>query len=292
MVELLVVIVVISILLTLAVIAGSAVYENSRAKATAATLTLVNDAIEQFKREAPPVVRKATYRNRYGEYPPDELEMFTDQGVLGRSLAPDGSFVYPAPPPSYANMKFYTDGLPPDELNVEHRDNAALVLTLELFGDASRMILDKVPAKHRSAGALDATSGLPSQFLDRDGNESWDLGTDTQIRYIQDDWGVPISYFSQRDYDAAKPIESSNHPNWKLASTEMIRLNGNHPILVSYGPDGRDQLTQEYMGDNAAATLVGDWTLDTTVGRIDHPTNADNVYVDPDLGRKLAEGAP
>ena len=131
--------------------------------------------------------------------------------------------------------------------------------------------------------------------------KKWWIAEDYQIRYIVDGWGVPISYLAQRDFKTSNPAKtiSSNHPDWNKASTEIIRLNRGQPIIMSYGPNGKDQLTQEWMetqpgssttGNSimiAKASLVGDFGDDR---KINHPLNEDNVYFDPSLKERLAKG--
>ena len=67
----------------------------------------------------------------------------------------------------------------------------------------------------------------------------------------------------------------------------MVRLNGGQPIVFSWGPDGKHQLTEVEMKDTAQASLVRDWFDD---GKITHRLNADNVYADDGLANKLAKG--
>ena len=70
----------------------------------------------------------------------------------------------------------------------------------------------------------------------------------------------------------------------------MIALNKGKPIVMSYGPDGRDQLTEDAMMPPAgtlAASLIGDFEDNH---RVDDRFNQDNIYADPELKRKLATG--
>jgi Tfp pilus assembly protein PilE len=315
MVELLIVMVVIAILVGSILAASSTFLNKSRTNNTQAVLNVVADAIEQFKRDQtakptitawryvpPPPDLPVKYSDRYGLYPPDELEVFTLAGVPGCkgaaciSLAVGGAAVAPplATGSKYEPMKFYTAGNPKPEL--EHRDLAAMIVTLELLNEAATSILDRLPDRNRTAGAL-GSDGKPSLFLERskDKDGKWDpRGDDHQIRYIVDDWGVPISYLAQRDFDPKKPlVASSNHPDWNEASTELIRLNSGQPILFSYGPNGPDQLTKDAMepvaGDVAKTSLVGDFeNNDDHV--VNDPFNDDNVYANPALKEKLAKG--
>ncbi len=307
LVELLVVIVVIVILLSAVLAASSTLFAKAKKANTQALLAVVTDAVEQFKREqtAKPTITRARqgvvnyvkYMDRYGYFPPDELEVFTDIGIPGsgaggQTLAPGRAEMVPAPAPGYGAMGLYTKGLPAAYKALEHRDIAAMIVAIQTLGDASNAILDRIQDRYWLA-PLDE-NGNPTVFLDRDGNGTWD-SDDHQIRYIIDDWGNPLSYLAQRDWEPppTPANAASNHPNWNEASTELIRLNAGQPLIFSYGPDGKDQLTLEQMGDNGAASLVGDFEgLSGTKHKIDHLLNADNVYADPSLKEKLAEGIP
>ncbi len=301
LVELLVVIIVIVILLSAVLTASSTLFTKAKTANTQALLTVVRDAVEQFRREQtakPTITRarqgRAKYMDRYGQFPPDELEVFTPIGIPGsgggQTLAPGRAVMVPAPAPGYDPMRFYTKGLPPDEKALEHRDLAAMIVTIETLGDASSAILDRIQNRYWLAPLDD--DGDPTVFLDRDGDGIWG-SDDHQVRYIIDDWGNPISYLAQRDWvpPPTPTNAASNHPNWNEASTELIRLNSGQPLIFSYGPNGTDQLTFEQMGDNGAASIVGDFEgLSGTRHKIDHLLNADNLYADPSLKQKLVEG--
>ncbi len=305
LVEMLVVIVVIVILMSAVLAASSTLINKARRSSTQALLTVVRDAVEQFKREQtarPTIARVDAYRERYGFFPPDELEVFTDIGIPGGpagSRAPGRAVMFPEPSTStgYEPMKFYTKGLPPDKQAVEHRDLAAMIVAIQTLGDASSTILDRIQNRYWMPGPLD-TDGNPAQFLDRpdpatgvpDGE--WDSG-DHQIRYIRDDWGNPLSYFAQRDWVQPPniPQKSSNHGDWNEASSTLIRLNSGQPVIMSYGANGKEQLTEDHMKAEGNVSIVGDFAgLGSTQGKIDHPLNADNIYADPTLKEKLAGG--
>lgn len=324
LVELLVVIVVIGILVSSILVASAGFINKGRTNNTQAMLQVVADAVEEFKREqtTKPTITRAKqlkkagvgdpektqvfYSDRYGQYPPDELEVFTNEGLPGsqappvlRTLAPGGAAIIPAPP--WQAMRFYKDGTDADF--VEHRDLCAMIVAIETLSESASSILDRIPDKNRSPGALDR-DGKPALFLDRPDpntnpptpNGNWD-SNDHQIRLILDDWGMPISYFAQRDWKEASPdfvpIQSSNHAGWNEAATELIRLNGGQPIIMSYGPNGKEQLTKDAMADDARASLVGDFEIDDGIHKahvIDHELNDDNVYSNPALKEKLGKG--
>ena len=187
-------------------------------------------------------------------------------------------------------MRFYTAGN--DAAEFEHRDLVAMILAIELYTESAAAILDKIPDGNRSPGILD-TNGNPRQFLDRDQakNETWDAEFDYQIHHVVDSWGVPISYFAQRDYDPdgdPEETESHNAPGWNQASTEMIHLNGKRPVIMSYGPSGPEQFTRSVQTEtDGGVFLAADWVDNQ---RIDHPYHADNIYANPALKEKLTEG--
>mgnify|MGYP001608904476 CR=1 FL=1 len=314
LVELLIVIVIIGILISAVMVASTSLIGKSKTRNTQAVLQIVADAVEQFKRsetEKPTITRNAAYKKRYGLYPPDELEVFSagPSGVPGAvtptgSLAtPAGSVIVPAPQGvQYGPMKFYTGGDCTDStcLAMEHRDLAALIVVIESQGGEAAAILDRISDRNRSVGVLD-TNKLPAQFLNRPAGingqpEAGWQGGDLQIRYILDDWGIPIVYMSQRDFSETPPsTPSGNHPDWNEASTELMRLNGGQPLIFSYGSNGKDQTSADLVSSEKGATFMGDFeplnaTPENKPHVIDHPMNADNVYLNDQLREKLAKG--
>lgn len=316
LVEILVVIVIITIIASAFVVATSTLLDKSRTRNTMAVLQVVADAVESFKREqeANPTFTRAiqganlnrvTYRRRYGLYPPDELEVFTSSGLPG-SKPPGGSLAGSSvimPDPSrtkWEAMRYYTDS-DYEKDAIEHRELAALIIAIELYSEVGAAALSKLPDRNRTPGPVNA-SGTPTLYLNRSSgggtDDDWSE-EDFQIRYIVDGWGVPISYLAQRDFKKGKdrPV-SSNHPKWNEASTEIIRMNRGQPLIFSYGPDGKDQLTREWMVDQPAthtagesmpakASLITDFEDDH---KVNHLLNADNVYLDPTLKDRLNKG--
>lgn len=318
LVELLIVIVIIGVLVSSVLVASSALLGKSKTRNTLAVLQNVSDAVEQFKRsetQKPTFTRNIEFKRRYGLYPPDELEAFAPDpsGVPGvvPPARPTGSLAKPSiivPPPTgprYATpMRFYTEGVCaaadcPDAL--EHRDLAALIVAIETQGGEAAAILNKISDRNRSAGVL--REGRPAQFLSRPRtlneqqvNSDWDP-EDLQIQYILDDWGIPISYMSQRDFEESREDErrSSNHADWNEASTEIIRLNGGLPLIFSLGPNGKEQASADLISSGGGVTFMDDFepqaaTPENEPHKIDHPANADNVYLNDQLREKLAKG--
>ena len=296
LIELIVVMTIILLLVGTVVTIGRSVLDSAGAKNTAAVLTLVQQAVEAFEAEQPPIIGARQqqfgggfvyYRDRYSQYPPDELEPFTTQGLLGStgggSLFPGRSNIYPGP----ADCVWGPMSFQPSDLNsgTEHRDLAALLLALRLSSTAQGFI-DKIPERYRTEGAIDPATGDPGQFIDRDANALWSADEDLQIPYIVDHWGMPLVYYSQRDWDPnTPPPPSTNHLDWNQAATEMVRLNGGRPIIMSYGANGRSQL--EDTATDAGVLLHVDWA---TNNKITNSLHDDNVYADPSLADKLRTG--
>lgn len=296
LVELMVVMGIIVLLIAAVVTVGSSVIDNSRAKDTQGMLEQVQSAIKAFEREAPKAtvhVRQGDvrYSDRYGTYPPDECEVFTPAGLpgsgnKGRTLLPGGAIISPGPPGAdYGNMTF---GLRATDLSAEHRDIVALVTAIEYFSEEGRNILSHLPERYWVQCASRGPTSRPQQYIDRDPFGQYTPGADEATRWLVDDWGVPLRYFAQRDYDDGE--SSSNYSlgetDWNRVSTEMIRVNNGQPIIMSFGPNGKDQLAGA--DPDIRTLMLGDWADDQ---RINHPMNDDNIYVVPELAVKLRDGA-
>ncbi len=320
LIELVVVVSLILILISAVFVGGPKLINQSRTMQTQSVLVVMRDIIEQFKlertdnpgimiisRQGDPssATPLRSYKDRYGLYPPDELEIFTDAGLPGsgsasgqykpRTLAPGGYTVVPSASAgsSYGvAMNRYRDGDSVTAPEFENRDLAAMILAIELYGTASKAMLEGITDKNRSPGALDSAQPQPTpvQYLDRNGDGMWTPGEDLQIRYVVDNWGLPLGYMSERDYSytvTSNNVVSSNHPDWNQASSDMVRLNGGQPIIFSWGANGKEQLTQEVFKDSPTASMITDWMANL---RIDNPLNDDNVYAEDALREKLRVG--
>src|SRR3990172_2008309 len=187
LVELLIVIIVIGILVSSILVASSGFINKGRTNNTQALLQVVSDAVEEFKREqtAKPTITRAkqttgdaskpfvSYSERYGAYPPDELEVFSSKGLPGstappdsRTLAPGGAEVFPGPDSGtpWGALRFYRDGSPADD--VDYRDQVAMILAIEVLSETASAVLDRIPDRNRSIGTPQA-NGDPALFLDR-----------------------------------------------------------------------------------------------------------------------------
>ncbi len=296
LVELLVVITIIAVLAGALITVSAGVWKNSQAKQTHAVIMLVQQAVDEFHKSPPAFVSTrqgdASYKARYGSFPADELEVFTRFGVPGApsggganwSLAPGKVEVVPSPSggPTYPAMTF---GRSPASPSIEHRDLAAMLLTIELYSEQGRMILERIDSHYWSQGAVDPATSEPLQFLDRDDNGRFNEG-DTPIRWLVDHWGTPLAYYTQRDWKGTPSDRvSTNHAAWNRASTAMVRLNGGRPVIMSYGPNGESQLAG---ATPTVGVLLHEDLIDDN--RVNNPLNADNIYADPALAEKLSKG--
>lgn len=305
MIELMVVVGIIAVLAGALLVAGNAVIQRGRAQNTLMILSVVDNAIDEFSQRQqsnPTLTRQAAYKKRYGTFPPDELEVFIDglptQNNSTKALVPGGGKVVTGGTGggSFQEMTWQTTPYTNDQLRAEgNRDIAALLLAIDLFGDESRMMIDKLPAENIVEPRL--PDGNPLLYLDRNQNQMYDQMIDKPLRYVVDSWDVPLSYMSQRDFGIAGgnvDTSSTNHPSWNEASTTLVRLNGSRPIVFSYGPNGPDQLDEQVVaagraggGGDIPSTVVDDFADNE---RVDSPLNDDNIYPDETLVQKLRRG--
>ena len=175
--------------------------------------------------------------------------------------------------------------VPSGELkNVKQQDIKAMALVTRLYSAEVAAILDRISPHYRRP------PDDPEEFFDRDGEGDLDTD-DVPLGYFVDTWGTPIRYFAVRDDDLAPAPGVPPEPFEQRLNTSafLVQKNRGKPVLVSYGPDGREQLSDEFAG--LARDLVGDFgDDDETPGRIDNVFNEDNVYVDETLNERLRQG--
>lgn len=306
LVELMVVVAIIAVIAAGVIVVGSSVLDGARARSTRATITLVDTALDQFHEEkhlanasqiASGTPSKVYYKDRYGIYPPDELEVFTGVGIPGgssprreRLLLPDNAHVMPDPTDSgqYGDMTFQHGDLALTEQATEHRDLAAMIVAIETYSPAGRGILDKISDAHRAAVPYDRAARGPVQYVDTNRDDRWTAGKDREFRYIVDDWGVPLVYYAQRDAGGGNPVSSRNHAtSWNRASTLLVRLNNDRPVIMSWGPNGRDQLTADVLDGGESTSLLHVDLADND--RLDDSWNKDNIFADDTLLDRLEE---
>ncbi|MGB0715425.1 MAG: type II secretion system protein [Phycisphaerae bacterium] len=306
MIELMVVVGIIAVLAGALLVAGNAVIQRGRAQNTRMIISVIDNALGEFSQRQkgnPTLARRSAYKDRYGYFPPDEIEVFVS-GIptlpnSNKALVPgDGRVVTGGTGgTSFDPMTWQTTPYANDQLRAEgNRDIAAMMLAFDLFGDESRMMIDKLPAENIIVPQT--PEGIPLLFLDRNDNQTYDEMIDQPLRYVVDNWQTPLSYMAQRDFSVeGTNVEttSSNHPNWNEASTTLIGLNGARPIVFSYGPNGRDQLDEQIVlagragGSGGQPSTVVDDFVDNNL--VDSPLNDDNIYADETLRDKFRRGS-
>ena len=284
LIELLVVIAVIAILIGAIIGVSSSVIAGGKARDTQAMLLVLDQAIEQFKEDMLERPRfsgstKTNYETRYGVYPPDELEAFTDDGDFDPN-----TFLPTISPGSGVDL---TDdgGTPLDLTDVQNRGAKAMALAIKLYSPAGGDFLDLISDRFRRT-----MGNRQDDFHGDDSVEQLDRTVPEPLVYFVDAWGTPIDYFATNDITVTADSDPSDLR--RDASTAFVRANNGVPLLVSYGPDGLDQFAQDFIDAEGETDLVADFHGDDPVRTIDHRLNADNVYSDPDIAEKLAAGLP
>ncbi|HUU85229.1 MAG TPA: type II secretion system protein [Phycisphaerae bacterium] len=272
LIELLVVVAVISILIGAIITVSSVVIAGAKAKDTQAMLIVLDQAIDQFKEDmtsaSKPWYQNAT-KGRYAEnYPPDELEAFTvanEAPTLFTTIAPGGDLEDDTGSGLTLN-------------NVAQRDVKAMALAIKLFSPAGSEILDRIGERFKVAE--------PRQGLRRTNP----FVSFEPLVYFVDSWGTPIEYYATAAGTENASTDSGG--DRRKTSKALVAANSGVPLLVSYGPDGPDQFSQDFIDTEGESDLVADFSQADPVRTIDHRLNADNVYSNPDMNEKLLKQLP
>jgi hypothetical protein len=279
------VIAILAVLIGAVVAVTGSVMANAKTRQTKAVMLNLEQAIEQFKEDAP-LSRIKDYRDRYHGYPADELEPFMTSGADGGIPAEGKTRI--------ADRRSIAIGSDADlEMPTTGRDVGgrtavpaasikAMALTIRLYSPAGAAILDEISPKYRKAPG-------PEEFFDRNGNGQLDVG-DEPLIYFVDAWGTPFDYF------AADPVDKANAPSDpqedRLKASEfLIKRNRGKPLLVSYGPDGPEQCASDFISEFGQTDLVADYKGGEPYNGepkvIDSPFNEDNIYLDETLEERL-----
>lgn len=268
MIELLVVLGILALLMTAIVTVGRSVITDSKARETRGIMMIVDQAIQIFHEEAP-LKRVREYRDRYGDYPCDELEGFVGTGA-NPGIPGTSTYIGPG---SNSDLNIPN--------NVANRDLKAMILAIRLYSPAASAVLDKIDARYRRP------PDNAEEFFDRNNNASADID-DEPLTTIVDAWKTPLSYFAIKD-GTLTPAPPDTNGDRLAAAAFLVKHNRGKPLLVSYGPNGRDQLSPDFYVNGKAPDLV--WDLagqdDSTAGIIDNPLNDDNVYTDESIKERL-----
>lgn len=274
LVELLVTLGILAILITIVITIGGSAFGGAQKNETQAVLLNLQAAIEQFRQDAP--LRRVTnnqqkpvYVNRYGDDPCDELNGFLRSGGNAGVPVLPGHGTRPFLGPGGASARLH---LPPAGLSaVRSSDFKALALVIKLYTPEAAAMLDRIEGRYRK------TLPNPVEFFDRNGNDSLDMDDEPLFSFV-DSWGNPIEYFATRNIVLDDKREK--------ASKAFVEANLGKPLLVSYGPNGREQIAQ--LPANTTSPIVEDFAeMGPGEHKVDQPLNADNVYPDDALNERL-----
>jgi prepilin-type N-terminal cleavage/methylation domain-containing protein len=295
LIELLVVIGIISILVGIGITVAPGVLDANKASQTRAMMLTVEKAIDAFAEDAPfskirqpannPIPPRPpfiNYKDRYGDYPFDELDVAFDSMMTGLP----GNGVDKSILPGNLTLSMDVDE------NTKNANIKALLLAIRVGSPTGSEILDQIPNRFRIPGP-------PNEFLDRPTGPGPSGGfsanaqpEDVPLEIIVDAWGNPIEYYAVRWYKPDLPeyhAPSDMTGDRRRASLAFITdANEGKPLLVSYGPNGSEQSDDE--ASSAPGLLLDYWdTIDDTLEyKIDHPLNQDNVYIDESVKDRLA----
>ncbi len=290
LIELMVVAGILSVLIAIAVTVGGAAFRDAKIRETRTVLSLIEQAIDQFEQNAP-LQRVIPYRSRYGKFPCDELEVFLNSGIPGD---PDQSNILPRS--GMPRLVCGAGECKPDEIS--NSDLKAMTLAMRLYSAEASSILDKVGVRYKTP----PPSASP-QYLDRNGNGQLDP-EDNPLDIFLDAWGTPLAYFAIKDDTLVQAASDSTTQDRLRASDFFVAQNRGRPLLVSYGPDGPDQIeiTKSRMGISGTSPLkpsedplVLDFAGNEAQNErniIDGPLNEDNVYTDETVTARLRAGIP
>lgn len=250
LVELLIVIGIIAVLLAMVIGIGSWATENAKKRDTRALLSLLDTALDEFRAETQGTLgRIRAFMDCYGGYPPDNPEAFWIQdGCLG------------------PNVHIGAGGIPMTLADLPaggQSDVVVMALAIRQHTVKAAQILERIDGRFRASA---------ENFWDRDGDGTL-TDVDEEYVYFIDAWGTPIEYYNLRDPSAVTGREE--------LSTWLVAMNNGRPVLVSYGPNGKDQLS----GDFGTMRLTTDRNDGTPA--IDNRFNGDNIYNVEGFAEKL-----
>ncbi len=277
--EILVVISILALLFGIAFRGGSSVMTSGKIKDTEALLATLDQAIVAYQED----VSYARVQNAgkvFGTFPPDNLYVFDNSTEPGGAticglqvvMARKGATI-PEDLTDERGPDGHLSGAGPDDLR--HGDMRALVLAMRLRSPKASAILDRIDSRFLVSGR-DETDLVPGTgcIFNPTGDPK---ETDTiSLDYYVDSWGVPIEYYATRVFTACKTRDK--------ASAAFVAANNGQYLLVSYGPDGEEQLSRESLA-SGDSTLVGDYF--DTIGEagpdgydelINNVLNQDNIY--------------
>lgn len=281
--EILVVVAILALLIGVVYKGGSTLMNNAKARDTEALIKTLMAAVEAYKLEVNdsniPYMKDVYLGN-----PPDSVYLFDRAGLP----LPDCSPYSPANPCTLRLVSASSSAVAPPGLKdvrnpsngqlqplarstMRHEDIRALVLSIRLRSPKAAEILDRIDPRFKVAGEVAYDPGDGSAPIPLD--------------YYADSWGIPLEYFSMCTG------ELDPDPRRQVAK-RILHLNNGSPLIVSYGPNGPDQISADFMGTYGDTTIVGDMYDNNVDMRINHELNHDNVYSDPAVIDRLRRGGP
>ncbi len=306
LVEMLIVVGIIGLLISMILLIGQSVVTHSKVKDTQFLLTQLDDAIKTYAEEKPYVKVKEAVK-RYNNFPPDDLMAYTPDPPTGAkhgkgagafsgmpNLMPGGLGTYYRPAP-FVVSNLTDEVSDPNGGYVAFGGIRAMVFALR-NNDKTRVIYEGISSRFRQ------TTPTTTEFFDTNPGDgsAFKPMVDQDVQYLVDTWGHPLEYFSAGylkeddthntlgDFDTTK-VTSHGWISWKLT-----HQNQNRPVLVSYGPDGVEQLSaKQTLDEQYKDTVLGSVTAGKPVFDNPEKTNGkwqdDNVYIDDAFRDKVKE---
>ncbi len=266
--------------MTLAV-TGRAV-DDAKVRQTRGILLNLQAAVDRFKLDAP-LKRMKDFNDRYRGYPPDELGAFED-GADAIKL--DGGKAWrPIGPGSESKLEF-----PGTVASHPLGGIKAMTLAIRLYSPEGALALDQIGANYRKAPPRE-------EYFNRSDDNTLDID-DEPLVYFVDAWGTPIDYYATNpvpgsDADFPPPAGAGRQLERYETSTFMVAKNLGKPVLVSFGPNGAEQCSAEFIQSEGVTDLVADFDPQgPRPHAIDNPLNDDNVYIDEGLRDRLRQPLP
>lgn len=225
----------------------------------------MQSAVDDFREETQGTLgRIGPFAERYGGYPPDELDAFLD--IRDKNDTFTGKRI--------SRYVFQLADWPD-----RYHDIRAMVAAIRLYSPKGAATLDRIGPRFKANFDLlkDDMKWWPSPT----GNTTtFNPESDEPLDIFIDGWGTPIEYYSTRSV----PCDSSDK-RAALAGILVDSFNNKRPVLMSYGPDGAEQQPDAGMVQSGEAQrFVQDFADDNT---INNSLNRDNVFSVPGLPEKL-----
>ena len=265
LVEVLVVLAIIGILAAVAFKGGSTLIKAGKERDTEAMLGVMDQAVRSYKDE---VRYTGAAQKIFGSAPPDHLYVFSPTGwntmtvdygkvvLTNKATAVLPTGMADARDAAKGNWSNYGDRT--------YEDVRAMVLAMRLRSAAASTILDRIDTRFR-------VRDLNSDLVYDPGDGTAPIPLD----YYVDAWGTPIEYYATR-----VPINNTARSN---ASTAFIKANNGRELLVSYGADGGDQFSNDFLGAYGDTNIVADYFFGEAPGKsadglVNCEYNLDNLY--------------